>query len=332
MISVIIPAYNEERFIATCLDSLLQQTYSDWEAVIVNDGSTDSTAEIVEGYAARDSRFRLISIPNSGQSTARNAAFEHVSGEWIAFLDADDAFTPGALEGLLRAVENSGAPVAYGNFSYVDDINLHTLGRNKIEGTTRVVDAIDVAEQILYQTSGGAIATVCDKLWNRNAIGETRFSDGIWFEDLDFNLKVIPRLDKVAVTDCPVYLYRNNPASFLHRFNEGRFDSIRVTGEMEQRFAENPRLLAAARERRMSAAFNILWLLTINPERRQQYDETARECWKLVKERRYDSLLNPAVRPKNRAAALISYLGRPFTESILRFGNRFKLFQPPQAD
>lgn len=333
MISVIIPAYNEERFLATCLDSLLAQTYTDWEAVIVNDGSTDSTAEIAAGYAARDSRFHLISIHNSGQATARNVAFDHIHGEWVAFLDADDAFTPQALASLLQAAEVTGAPVVYGIVKYVGDIDLSystTDGKEHVKSTVR--DATDVAVEILYQTPGGALATACDKLWRRSAIGDTRFYDGVWFEDLDFNLKVLPRLDKVAAIYTPVYLYRKNPASFLHTFSEGRFDSVRVTGEMEKRFADNPRLLAASRERRMSAAFNILWLLTINPERRRKYDEMALRCWQIVRERRLDSLRNPAVRPKNRAAALISYLGRPVTETVLRLGNRFHIFKPPQAD
>ena len=332
MISVIIPAYNEQRFLATCLDSLLGQTYTDWEAVIVNDGSTDSTAEIADRYAVGDRRFHVITIPNSGQATARNAAFSHIHGEWVAFLDADDAFTPQALATLLHAAETTGAPVAYGTVEYVEDIDLNSLCRGAAAEEICTRGALEVSAEILYQTPGGALASVCNKLWHRSVIGDTRFSDGVWFEDLDFNLKVLPRLDKVAATDASVYLYRKNPGSFLHTFSESRFDSLLVTGEMEQRFADNPALLAASRERRMSAAFNILWLLAINPERRNKYDDMARRCWQIVCERRRDSLCNPAVRPKNRAAALLSYLGRPVTEAVLRLCNRLHLFQPPQAD
>ena len=332
MISVIIPAYNEEKFLPTALDSLLAQTYPQWEAVIVNDGSTDSTAEIAAAYAARDSRFRVITIPNSGQSTARNAAFDHIRGEWVAFLDADDAFTPQALASMLHEAEATDAPVVYGTMEEVDDIDFTNRDHVEGNGKTIVRPAIDVAAEILYQTPGGALASVWDKLWRRSAIGDTRFQDGVWYEDLDFNLRVLPRLDKVAAIDTPVYLYRKNPGSFLHTFSERRFDSIRVTGDMEQRFADNPRLLAASRERRMSAAFNILWLLTINPGRRRKYDDMARRCWQIVRERRFDSLRNPSVRPKNRAAALISYLGRAVTEAVLRLGNRRNLFHPPQAD
>lgn len=98
LVSVITPAFNAEKYIAATIESVLAQTYSDWELIIVDDGSTDRTAEIVKNYTARDSRVVYVFQKNAGQSAARNAALMHSHGVYIAFLDADDLFNPEKLE------------------------------------------------------------------------------------------------------------------------------------------------------------------------------------------------------------------------------------------
>jgi len=95
--SVIIPAYNRARFLPECLDSVLAQTFTDWECIVVDDGSTDGTRELVAEYVRRDSRFRYHWQENAGASAARNAGIERARGEWIAFLDSDDWYYPDAL-------------------------------------------------------------------------------------------------------------------------------------------------------------------------------------------------------------------------------------------
>ena len=95
--SVVIPAYNRARFLPECLDSVLAQTFTDWECIVVDDGSTDGTRELVAEYVRRDSRFRYHWQENAGASAARNAGIERARGEWIAFLDSDDWYYPDAL-------------------------------------------------------------------------------------------------------------------------------------------------------------------------------------------------------------------------------------------
>jgi hypothetical protein len=102
--SVIIPAYNRARFLGECLDSVLAQTFTDWECIVVDDGSTDGTRELVEGYVRRDGRFRYHWQENAGASAARNAGIALATGEWIAFLDSDDWYYPNALAHFREAV------------------------------------------------------------------------------------------------------------------------------------------------------------------------------------------------------------------------------------
>lgn len=97
-VSVIIPVYNAEKYVGSSIESLLQQSYDDFEIVLVDDGSSDDSGSICDGYAERDSRIRVLHKPNGGVSSARNMGLDVARGEWIAFLDADDWFTPDTFE------------------------------------------------------------------------------------------------------------------------------------------------------------------------------------------------------------------------------------------
>lgn len=98
LVSIMMPAYNAEKYIGEAIESVLAQTYPHWELIIVNDGSKDGTAAVAAGYAAADSRIKLIHQENGGEAAARNTALGHISGEFLAFLDADDAFLPPHLQ------------------------------------------------------------------------------------------------------------------------------------------------------------------------------------------------------------------------------------------
>ena len=89
-LAILIPVYNAEKYLRECLDSVLAQTFPDWEAICVDDGSTDGSGAILDEYAAKDGRFRVIHQKNAGVSAARNAALDVAKGEWVCFVDADD--------------------------------------------------------------------------------------------------------------------------------------------------------------------------------------------------------------------------------------------------
>ncbi len=109
LFSIVVPVFNAESFLRDCLDSIRAQTIGDWECICVDDGSTDRSRAILEEHAARDPRFRVFHQPNGGESSARNAALEKVSGSWFLFIDSDDAIVPDALDCFRRALDESGA-------------------------------------------------------------------------------------------------------------------------------------------------------------------------------------------------------------------------------
>src|ERR1044071_4471000 len=112
-ISVIMPAYNAERYVAESIRSVVGQTYADWELLVVDDGSTDGTAEVVQGLAAADGRVKYLSQPQGGQGKARNAGIRASGGELVAFLDSDDLWEPEKLALQVAALEESGADVIF---------------------------------------------------------------------------------------------------------------------------------------------------------------------------------------------------------------------------
>ena len=122
MISIIIPAYNAEKYLANTIQSVINQTYIDWELIIINDGSTDGTLELINNFKDKDSRIKVFSHENAGVAHSRNRGIAEAKGEFIAFLDADDLWTIDKLEIQLKALQNNPeAGVAYSWVDYIDE-------------------------------------------------------------------------------------------------------------------------------------------------------------------------------------------------------------------
>lgn len=112
LISVIVPVYNVEHYLNRCVDSILAQTYSDLEILLVDDGSTDSSGAICDAYARQDARVQVIHKKNGGLSDARNCGIEHAKGRYFCFVDSDDGIAPQMIEVLYRNLLNAGADVS----------------------------------------------------------------------------------------------------------------------------------------------------------------------------------------------------------------------------
>lgn len=125
MVSVIVPIYQVEAYLPKCLDSILAQTYTDYELILVNDGTKDNSPAIMEAYARRDERIRLVHKENGGLSSARNAGLDIARGKYIAFVDSDDYIEPTLLEDTVHAAETSGADQVLFNYRLVDAEGTH---------------------------------------------------------------------------------------------------------------------------------------------------------------------------------------------------------------
>ena len=210
-ISVIIPIYNVEKYLSQCLESLLNQTYTDWEAICVNDGSSDGCEEIVKQYAERDPRIKIITQDNQGLSMARNNGLKKATGDYIYFLDSDDSIHPQCLEiAYLFATEHNADLV---NFEFYKD------GKEKFK-----VDYIDIkkirkkitSNPVMLGTYKGKYRihfNVWTKLYKRELLNGIEFIPNIHFEDFPHTFAVLSKKPKTVAIDAKLYFYTSNPNS-----------------------------------------------------------------------------------------------------------------------
>lgn len=316
LVTVIVPIYNAARYLNECLDSVSKQTYSDIEVLMVNDGSTDNSADICCRYEVLDSRFHLINCVNKGVSAARNTGIKISTGEYIYFIDADDEMHSRAVETLVAALNMSGADIAltpldYGIAPSFFDLNVSTLSR------IRIYDNYSLLEKGLYQSV--IINSACGVLFRSSIFdGGLRFCEGRRYEDLDIFYKWILESRKIAYLPEKLYFYRKHSESFIQHFTPARLDVLDVTDEMLANISAlgNRALEKAARDRRFSAHFNIWILLIAN---NIEWPEIERRCLEVIYQERRSEILNPRVRLKNKLGALASYGGRSLVGLLLRF-------------
>ncbi|MDE6317068.1 MAG: glycosyltransferase [Muribaculaceae bacterium] len=306
MISVIIPTYNNERFIASCLDSVLAQHGVEKEIIVVDDGSTDGTPAIVDDYAARHACITAVHVPHAGQSAARNVALRMFHGEWLVMVDSDDIVPDNALRAMLDAADNNpGVDIVAGRWytGFYDFDGLHDSGSHS---HAHIISGKEAAEIMLYQNRyrDAVHTSPCCKLYRSRLWRDEAFREGSVYEDLLLIPQIFAKAGRVAVIDNIVYCYRCNPDSTLHTFSPRRFDALRVAKELTERFADDPQLAPAACSRLFSAAFN-LWLL-INANGGDSAD-MLRECRAIVRRLAPGQIFGRKVRFKNRVGAVIQY-------------------------
>lgn len=228
LISVIIPAYNVGSFFNNCIDSIVNQTYSDLEIIIVDDGSTDDTPKNCDDWAKKDSRIKVVHKENGGASSARNAGLDIADGDYIAFVDADDYLDNDMYEIMLRELEQNNADAV--RCAIVrESSNGYKEYWGEKNAQVKIIDnhqlLCDVGEAV-----GILPVSPCNKLFKRECIGDIRFHTAFKYaEDTLFNFQVAQNINKMVYHDVARYHYVNNTESLSHQeFDENRFDEHRV--------------------------------------------------------------------------------------------------------
>lgn len=203
LVSIIIPAYNAQNTICRCIDSCLAQTYKNLEIVVVNDGSEDSTGELLNEYAEKDSRIRVFHSENHGVSSARNLGIKNADGDYFSFADADDALPRDSIQSLWDNLKKHNADISIGTLKTVKD------GSDNSDLTE--ADSVD-----LWKGKDGIIGALkddpatyssCGKLYSREIIGDTRFEEGRRIhEDSFFVFQLMMKQPAAVLTEKTVYL------------------------------------------------------------------------------------------------------------------------------
>lgn len=214
-VSIIVPVYKAEAFLSRCVDSILNQEYRDFELLLVDDGSPDSSGEICDNYAANDSRIRVIHQQNSGVSAARNHAIDEARGTYLQFLDSDDWITPDATKLLVRSAEDFQADLVIADFYRV--IGDRVSHKGDID-EDEVISREEFAEHMMENPADYYYGVIWNKLYKRDLIEQhhLRMDPEInWCEDFMFNLEYIRYADRFYALKTPVYYYVKTKGSLV---------------------------------------------------------------------------------------------------------------------
>lgn len=211
-ISIIIPFYNAEKFLSCCLDSIIAQTFNNFEVILVNDGSTDSSNLIVEKYASKDKRFKVILKDNTGVSDSRNVGLNNAIGEYVIFVDADDFWCDNScLEKLYLEAKEKSVDVIRGEFKIVDDKGFEIIRSNnkiksKLSYAHKRIDSYCFLNEII---NGEFFIWLC--LIRRNSIKDLYFEKNrIYLEDMAFYGKMLCSSLSYLYLPLCFYAYRSN--------------------------------------------------------------------------------------------------------------------------
>lgn len=206
MISIIVPVFNVEKYLSTCLDSIIKQTYTNLEILLIDDGSQDRCGDICEEYAKKDGRIRVFHVENQGLSAARNLGLQEAEGGVIGFVDSDDWIEPDMYEVLLGRMRTTGADICVCGYW------------SECESSTRQFhysDALYSGKEAITALIHGKVGNYTwNKLYRRELFEDVSFPVGRYYEDVDTLCEVLSNSSAVAVLDAPKYHYRQ------------RFDSI----------------------------------------------------------------------------------------------------------
>lgn len=229
MISIIVPAYNVEKYISKCIESILNQTYEDFEVLLINDGSTDNTLNICNEYAKKDSRIRVINKENGGLSSARNKGIDFAKGDWISFIDSDDYIHQCMYEILYRNIIFYDADISMCNYKkvYNENINLENVDY-KYSEDIKIFNKIEALNQ-LYIEDNTNFVIMCNKLYKKELFRNLRFDIGQIHEDQLIIHKILFKCNKLIYNNIPLYYYLQREGSIMNQeFNIKKISILRA--------------------------------------------------------------------------------------------------------
>lgn len=229
LISIIIPIFNAEKHLERCLDSVLNQTYSNLEIILVNDGSVDKSLEICEKYTSIDSRFVLINQSNKGPSGARNSALKIAKGDYVGFVDADDFVDLNMYSELIDIITKFEQDIIISNIKVHNKQNSYNILRSDIPYNL-LLDKNKIKKHILkayYSGDIGIFSSTVNKLYKKTFLNNNNlfFDEGrIRAEDYWFNFYAYKYANTVYVINEAYYHYINNENSIMKSFRENQFE------------------------------------------------------------------------------------------------------------
>lgn len=255
LISIIIPIYNVEKYLPACLKSIANQSYQNLEVILIDDGSTDGSAQIAKDFTKTDPRFKYHHQKNQGLSAARNAGLKKTTGNYFTFVDSDDRIEPDMLKTMLTALHENHADIAACSFKEIyphGKITHFNHGHQQ-----QVFTPLEALSAMLGEQGFMVSATM--KLFARHTFENVKFPVDKLHEDVGTTYKAIMQASKIVFLPDEFYLYYHHANSITQHFDERKMDLLYLTDQMcDDIDAKYPELKNITKERRMRARFSIL--------------------------------------------------------------------------
>lgn len=236
MISVIVPVYNVSKYLSNCINSILNQTYDDFELILVDDGSTDNSLNICNEFAKIDSRIIVLTKLNGGQGSARNLGLENAKGNYIVFVDGDDWIEKNLLEVLLNNLKKYDADISCGGvYSKLDKSDFTSSAEVTVKNNLQ-------AMELFVMNKDGFNHSPVSKIFKKELFYNVRFLELQGFEDAATIYKVFVKAKKVVSHPISLYFYLQREDSTMHRkFSEKDYDRVIAYKEMEKGLSTDKR-------------------------------------------------------------------------------------------
>lgn len=294
LVSIIVPIYNAEKYLDSCIQSVLRQTYTNWELILIDDGSTDKSGRIAEEYGFADERITVFHQKNLGVSLARNRGIDEATGNYVVFLDADDELIEDCLAKTVNIAEETNADVVAGrsceNQELFQDRIIWT-GAEALENSLK---------DHLFTYSAWA------KLIRREFIGKTRFTPDIRInEDSYFVFQLLCKQNVFVLTNDVIYFYRaNSESSSRTVFSEKYFDILKVSDLKYKKIEEQfPQMHDLAKNMLLKARMNVLRILAVRT--RDEYRDVEKKLLEYILDNKEDYI--PSSKECNQWMFILSH-------------------------
>lgn len=314
LISIIVPVYNTAIYLNRCIESILSQTYSDIELILVDDGSTDESGKICEYWKTRSNRVFTVHKSNSGQGESRNIGLHYAHGEWIAFIDSDDYLSPVYLEVMYKAaIKNKCSIVSVPcGISFSQEKKVKLINNIDDVPESSFLEEIEYQRGLLYQKYDTAPQW---RLYKREILGTDPFPVGVFYEDLACVYRIIHNAGNIAFIDCKqLYAYRVRSDSSIrqaYHHNKG-ISAISISAQLFQEISLwYPTLKQAAASRCFSICRMVYAQIPKCKKISEEFETDAEDLWKEIRRYRGFVISDSKARKRERIAAVFSYTGRP---------------------
>lgn len=231
-VTIIMPIYNTGKYIRRCLDSIMRQSYDNFELVIINDGSIDDSEEIINEYIHNyNGKIKYYYKENEGVAIARNYGLDNAEGDYITFIDSDDYVDENMIEKLVDKA-----------LSYDYDLTLcdllYVYENKTIVGDSGIHEDLDNKEQIKNNIIN-IIPAMCGKLIKKELFNDLRFKENIYYEDVEIYFRMYPKIDKIGILNEGLYFYMQRDDSITYTYNEKLYDIVNIWEDIIKYYQKN---------------------------------------------------------------------------------------------